>query len=239
MTASRLSSTLVRSTTIQGLSLTNFTFFTYSTVQKSSQHLHFVQTNIQQTRNITHEIVSLFITTEYPFEYDAMDKSKKQKVNAEVPEKHLLIKVNLYFNSADSASFSNILLAENAMRDIAQKRRFQKTRSASITEKTKLIELENLNQEVFPPNKTENVDENSTECQRGKKNDRTTEIQPNNKRTMENTTKKSAGTIEAREIPVVEKKQPSTTNERPWHMLAPINSFEKSCRVATRNDRCK
>lgn len=83
----------------------------------------YFQTKMQLMENITHIIMSLFITTMHSLNYGAGGKSKKWAVKADMQEKRLLRKVNQNFRTAESASSSKSVPGDNSIRDPTQKKR--------------------------------------------------------------------------------------------------------------------
>lgn len=175
----------------------------------------FLQTKIQQTRNMTHTIMTLFITTMRHYNYDTMDKSNKSNVKAEMQEKHWFLKVDCHFNFAETASSSKSVLGENAMKAVRKKKCLRKARSTNLTEEIEVIELDDLESEMVPPNKAAKNDQYSTLYRKRKTKEETTKIEPKDKMTKHNATDKPAGTTEALEIAVIEKAQTSITNSKP------------------------
>lgn len=97
------------------------------------------------------------------------------------------------------------------MRDLPQKKHSQNRSSGGVTEEIKVIGLDDLETLVAPLKNAAKIDKDSTPRRERKKKDGNTELRPNDKTTMENTTEKPAGTRIALEISVVEKAPASKT----------------------------
>lgn len=61
----------------------------------------YFQTNILQSRNITHKIMSLLNTTMRDLDYDIRKKSQRWEVKAEMRKKSLPLKAGGHFNRAE------------------------------------------------------------------------------------------------------------------------------------------
>lgn len=78
-----------------------------------------------------------------------------------------------------------------------------------------MIDLDDLERKVVRCKKAAKIDDNSTPSRRRKTKESTTEIKPNEKMTIENSTKKPAGTGKALRTLVIKTKQTSTTKSKP------------------------
>lgn len=95
-----------------------FTVTARSRVKRSSQNLRLFQSKVQQTRNMTHTIVPLFITTMSPFDYNAAEKCEKWLVKTKLWENRLLPKEGQHLNSTDSTSSGKRAPGDKCMNDV-------------------------------------------------------------------------------------------------------------------------
>lgn len=72
--------------------------------------------------------MSLYLNNKRPFHYEVMDISKKWKTKADMCNRKLLLKVELYFGRANNASSNEDVLGGNALKDTVKKKRLQITR---------------------------------------------------------------------------------------------------------------
>lgn len=136
-------------------------------------------------------------------------------MKAVLREKRLLLNVNHDFNPTESAWSSKSVLGENAMKEVYQEKISRKKRSSGVTEEIEVIRRESSESEVASPMNAAKINENGTPIWWRKIKEGNTEVEPSNKKIIENNTKKPVGTDEAREIPVVKKEQTSTRNSGP------------------------
>lgn len=80
---------------------------------------------IQQTKNISQSLMSLFVTTTRSFDYDAETKGKDAKKKAAVQEKHLLLKVEQHFGFVETEHGA---LGENVWHEAPWKRNTREKR---------------------------------------------------------------------------------------------------------------
>lgn len=77
---------------------------------------------IEQMKIFSQLIMSLFISTIRPFDYDAKYKSRKWETRAEIREKHLLLKAERIFSPMETSSSNQLVLDKNALHDTPRKK---------------------------------------------------------------------------------------------------------------------
>lgn len=120
----------------------------------------FFDEEIQQTKISSHLIMSVFIGTICPFDYNASERSKKWEANIGMHEKHLLQKADRHFRPAKNYYSSRGILGENAFKDTPLKRILPNKRARSSSQNVGSIILGDV--KVSPPPKKRTGTKRST-----------------------------------------------------------------------------
>lgn len=102
------------------------------------------------------------------------------------------------------------MLGENAISAFAVNKCSRKERSSLLTEEIAVVELDDFNREVVLHIKAAGIDDNGTPSRRRKTKDENTEIEPNDRTMVENTTEQLTDHVEAMDIASVKNAQTST-----------------------------
>lgn len=122
-------------------------------------------------------------------------------------ENILFLNVDHHLNLGNSTSSGKSVLGGNVIRYFLQNKCSQKMKSRGSMQANVVIKLEAIALRVHSPRKSAKLDNSSTPSWQIKIKQEAAEIKPTEKTTMNNTTTKTAGIVEAVEIPVFEEAQ--------------------------------
>lgn len=120
----------------------------------------------------------LLISTMHPFHCNARDNLSHSEVKAEKRERRLPLKVSHSKDPVPSTLTRKRLLGEKFITDIRQKKGSPKAKSSHLTEKIKMIGLNDLEQELNLRKEDARIDENVTGSGSRRTKNKTTEVTP-------------------------------------------------------------